>query len=156
MNQIGSISMNNNNYCVNPIKIVQMNNMINNNNLYNSYCIGNKINNNEIKSNMNNKYLYNSFDKEIIRNIYNNLENTNITIDLLSSKGTNTSLSVPSNITIQDLYKIYAAKNGVDEKLLGNKINFIYKASTMTVNDQRKLSEVFRNDYSKVTVIDTT
>jgi hypothetical protein len=142
LNNMGNYAINNNNSCDNPVKIVQLNNMNKNNsyNFYNNY--------NQINKNMNNN-LYNSFSKGINQNY--NFGNTKITINLVSSKGTRTSISVPQNMTVQSFFKRYASQNGIDEKLLGKEIFFIYNACLMEINDQRELYKVFKND-STITV----
>ena len=63
-------------------------------------------------------------------------------------------ISISLNKTVQDLFSLYARRVGINEKLLGTEIIFIFNAKTLERDDKRLISEVFKTDSYVITVVD--
>ena len=76
-------------------------------------------------------------------------------IHLIASSGLKVLLSVPKDITMKELFRLYVKKLGISPKHLGKDIIFIYNAETIDINEQKKFSQLVKGSTTMcITVIE--
>ena len=76
-------------------------------------------------------------------------------IHLIASSGLKVLLSVPKDITMKELFRLYVKKLGISPKHLGKDIIFIYNAETIDINEQKKFSQLVKgSNIMCITVIE--
>ena len=75
-----------------------------------------------------------------------------ININFNSSNGKNINIIIQKYKTVKELFNIYSNVIGIDINEYNKKFLFSYNTETMKINDQRPISQVFRN-HSAIAVI---
>ena len=172
MNNMNMNNINMNNIKMNNMNINNMNNMNMNNMNMNNMNINNmNMNNmNNMNMNMNNNNSFNNRNntnkdeppKELIQRGDKFFQFTGefpfenqtalVNIYLHASSGLKVMLAVPFNITLKELFKLYAKKIGIGESLLGKEIIFLFNALTINVNEEKTLFEYFTHGFNQITI----
>ena len=93
-------------------------------------------------------------DKSISEDYYENINNKDkLNIVFNASSGIRISMPTPPCISIRQIIRNFIQKLGLGEKVLESDIIFIHNAEIIDVNDQRPLSDLFKNN-SIIIVID--
>ena len=115
-----------------------------------------KINDEILKNNDINKANNNNEFKILSENSIMAFPNENncdlININFNSSNGKNINIIIQKYKTVKELFNIYSNVIGIDINDYNKKFLFSYNAETMKINDQRPISQVFRN-HSAIAVI---
>ena len=137
---------------------------INNNNIINNLNTNNFINNNFNNININNNIINNKKNNEIksndkeeiinkkilpknvfIKGDYFISEDNKINIYFTSPLELKIRISSPPYLKINELFKNFAKKVGINEKYLNTSLMFIYNSSLLDPNDQRPITCLFNN-----------
>ena len=122
-----------------------------------------KLNNNIQHMSVGNKNNNNNNEIKHINELNNNhgmqydaQGNMNLNLSFQSTTGLKAIIIIDDSLTFRDAVFMYLKKIKVYSSDVLKHIVFLYNATKLDVEDNRKLREIFNGPYSKITVLDVT